>query len=133
MRRATAKPERGQHRAMGAGERDYREYQPEASTLAAHFVPELGAARADLEMVLEGAAVQGAAAERGQLLSDVRALRVPCLGPMGKRRPCLIDECLHLLRCASDRLGDLRLIQGPQFEEQQSHPLILRQAPQIAE
>jgi hypothetical protein len=99
----------------------------------AYLVPELGAALADLEMVLQGTAVQGAAAKRGQLLPDLRAARVPCLGAMGKRRPRLIDESLHLRRCASDRLGDLGLVQSPQLKQQQGHALILRQAPQIAE
>src|SRR5437763_8020480 len=84
-------------------------------------------------MVLQGTAVQVAAAKRGQLLPDVRAARVPCLGAMGKRRPRLIDESLHLRRCASDRLGNLGLVQRTQLEEQQGHSLILRQAPQIAE
>jgi hypothetical protein len=50
-------PERAHHASVCRGERDHREYQREGAALAAHLVTVLPAALADLEVVLERAAV----------------------------------------------------------------------------
>jgi hypothetical protein len=118
---------------MGARERDDRKDQAEASTLASDLVPELGTALADLEVVLDGAVVQGPAAQRRQLLPDLGTARVSCLGAMSKRCPRLVDERLHLAGSTSDRLSDFRLAERSQLEKEEGHPLILRQAAQIAQ
>jgi hypothetical protein len=78
-------------------------------------------------------AAQLAAAGDGEMLADVATGLVARLAPTAQGRARLEDQCPHLVGSAADHLRHLGVLEVPELGEHERGPLLLGQAPDVAE